>query len=145
MVTSNIHVKVELQGFQQLDLFSHFLSAVKLVMAATREEPITFLPTVPAYPVKYCIPSVPHLKHSKSQVRAFEAEDTEENLCVRSHKRRLPPYGPISRAAKNPTYFILSVCSLEHNSSHCTVQEKQKHIRRTAAVEVSISASSNRD
>lgn len=145
VVTSNIYVKVESKRFQHLDLFSHLLSAVKLAMAAAREEPMAFLPMVAAYPAKYCIPSVPHLKDSKSWVRDSEAEHIEENLCAPSHRRRLPPYGPISRAGKTPTYFIPSVCSPEHSSAHCTGQEKHKRTRRTAAVELSISASSYRD
>lgn len=145
VVTSNIYVKVEPKGFQHLDLFSHLSSAVKLATAATREEPMTFLPMVAAYPVKYCIPSVLHLKDSKSQVRDSEAEHIEENLCAPSHRRRLPPYGPISRVGKTPTYFIPSVCSPEHSSAHHTVQGKHKRMRRTAAVELSISASSYRD
>ena len=99
---------------------------------------------VASYPVKYCVTSVPHLQDSKSQVRESKAEHTEENLCVLSHRRRLPPYGPISRAGKNPTHFIPSICSLVHKSAHCTVQ-KHKPTRRIAAVELSISASSNRD
>lgn len=102
VVTSNIYVKVEPKGFQHLDLFSHLLSAVKLATAAARDEPMMVLPMVAAYPVKYCTPSVLHLKGSKSQVRDSEAEHIEENLCAPSHRRRLPPYGPIFKGWKKP-------------------------------------------
>lgn len=105
---------------------SNFLSAVKLVMAATWEEPITLLPMVAAYSVRYCIPLVPHLRDSKSQPVQPQTIWAEVNLCALSLS-----YGPISRVGNTLTYFILSVRSLEHNSAHCIVQEKHKHIRKT--------------
>jgi len=54
-------------------------------MTATWEEPITFLPMAAAYPVKYCIPSVSHLKDCKSWGTKSEAEHTEETLCALRH------------------------------------------------------------
>lgn len=81
-------------------LVSHFLSAMKLVMAGTWERPITLLLMVAARPVKCCIPSVPHVKDCKSWVR--EAEQAEENLRAPSHRSRLPPYGALTRSEPLP-------------------------------------------
>lgn len=75
-------------------LVSHFLSAMKLVMAATWEEPITLLLMVAACPAKCCIPSVLHVKDCKSWVG--EAEHTEENLHAASHRSRLLPLGALT-------------------------------------------------
>lgn len=83
-------------------LVSHFLSAMKLVMAGTWEEPITLLLMVAARPVKRCIPSVPHVKDCKSWVR--EAEHAEENLHAPSHRSRLPPYRALTRSEPPTTH-----------------------------------------
>lgn len=93
-------------------------------MTATWEEPITFLPTVAACPVKYCIPSAPQ-GLQKLGHEGWGWTHWRKSVCTEL-RSRLPHYGPTSRSGKNKiiekNYLIPLISPLRHNWACCTVK-----------------------
>lgn len=98
-------------GFQHLDLFSHSFICSEACVGSHmgRDNYIS---------VNGCSIFCEILYPRVSKARS-------ESLRLNTLRKiwRLPLYGPITRIGKPPTYFILSVFSLEHYSAYSTVQE----------------------
>lgn len=130
-------------------LVSHFLSAMKLVMAGTWERPITLLLMVAARPVKCCIPSVPHVKDCKSWVREAEQAKTcvhrvtGADFHLMELSQGLNPSQTHTKKPHNLPYSLHLLTSAQFRLLHC--EEKNKHVRWTATVGLSTRASSSRD
>lgn len=99
--------------FQHSDLFSHSICSEACVGSHMgRDSYIS---------VSGCSRSCETLYSKVSKARS---ESLRLNT-LRKIWRTLTPYGPVMRIGKPPTYFILSIFSLEHSSAHSTVQSTQ--------------------